>query len=128
MEQEQKCSETECCNNQSCCQTVCTESSCQSNGCGGDSCCPVECAIEMWENAFDEAMHAIMVQKIKERLETKFGPMFDREADAVVQAKSAEWQIKIAKIKSSMAQHSLKQTILDGWLSLDQKSDCCRGA
>lgn len=126
MEQEQMSKETECCNNESCCQTSCEENTCQSNGCGTDSCCPVDCAVEMWEEAFEDAMNEIMVEKIKERLETRFGQIFDREADAVIEAQCAEWQVKIAKIKAAMAQDSLKQTILHGWLSSDKESDCCK--
>lgn len=73
-------------------------------------CCPVEGAVEMWQQAFFQAIKGTQVDILKEKIRKEWGPMMDKEANAVIKAMGAQWQAMISQAK---AQVNLREEIKD---------------
>lgn len=73
-------------------------SCCESEEC----CCPIEKSVQMWNSAFCKALGAVQVDLLKERIKKNWGPVMEKEADAVVQAMGAWWHSKLTAAKSQV--------------------------
>ena len=84
----------------------CTTESCVTHkeeacGCGSekpyDQCCgcetmdPVQQSIAAWHKAFFTALHQSQTERLKKKIESSFGPILDKEADAVFEAIGKIW-------------------------------------
>ncbi len=88
----------------------CNDNSCStdSGSCGSDnsSCtdqensCPVESTAQKWQSAFCDAMYETKKELLKTRIEKAWGPMLEKQADAVVESMSDYWQGMLAQAKS----------------------------
>jgi hypothetical protein len=73
-----------------------------------DSCCPVEKSAEMWQKAFFCAMKEASTDILKEKIRKAWGPVLEKEADAVVEAMGVHWRSILAQ---AQAQKSLKESL-----------------
>ncbi len=53
---------------------------------------PVEQSIMMWRRAFFHAMHEAQVEFMKKRIESTYGPVMEKSADAVFESFGKFWQ------------------------------------
>ena len=58
----------------------------------------------MYKHAYMDALYQAQVERIRKRIDAKFGPTLDKMADAVVESFGKMWQSKMAKIE---ARHEL---------------------
>ncbi len=62
-----------------------------------DECCgcqtldPVEYAMMAWHKSFFAALHQSQTERLKKKIESGFGPVLDKEADAVFESISKVW-------------------------------------
>lgn len=86
---------------------------------GGKSCCavekslkncgcPIDQAAEMWQKGFFCAMKEAQKEILKEKIRKAWGPVLEKEADAVLEAMGTHWQSVLAQ---AYAQKSLKENI-----------------
>lgn len=90
--------------NQSCSsdQTSCCEASAPAaqNQCPTTSADPFSCGVDMWNQAFKQAIQQVQVDILKPKIQKAWGPMMDKVADATLEAMGVCWQSTIAQAKS----------------------------
>jgi hypothetical protein len=64
-----------------------------------------EFVMAMWHKASFTAYSELMVEKLKERIETVNGPVLDKVADAIVESIGKEWQAMIQKSTAKRELH-----------------------
>lgn len=109
----------------SACNTNTNSCSTPATGSSGNSsepkseCCPItdkvinpacftEFAVKKLAKAFPHAMHAAMVDILKEKIKKSWGAKMEKEADAFIKVMDAQWS---AAIKASMASYELRQDL-----------------
>lgn len=100
------------------------ENQCQGNTCDtqktaheakSQDCCPLEMMIEKWSDAFCEAKHQVQVEILKEKIRKAWGAQMEKSADAIIEAKGAEWHAMLTKGKAKMElKDRLKQILNEG--------------
>jgi len=55
----------------------------------------------MYKHAYMDALYQAQVERVRKRIDTKFGSTLDKMADAVVESFGKMWQSKMAKIEAS---------------------------
>jgi hypothetical protein len=70
--------------------------------------CPVDAMVDGWKCSFGQAMKEAQVDILKEKIKKNWGPMLDKQADAVITAMGSHFQTIIARAK---AQCDLKESI-----------------
>ncbi|HEY7108939.1 MAG TPA: hypothetical protein VH415_05910 [Nitrososphaeraceae archaeon] len=74
-----------------------TCSTCESTGCkmrsrmGGGAMNPIEIGVMMWHKAFLKANMELMSEKLKKRMEAKWGSVSDKAADALIEKMEKQW-------------------------------------
>ena len=73
-----------------------TCSTCASTGCKmksgmGGVINPIEIGAMMWQKAFFKANMELMSEKLKKRMEAKWGPATDKAADALIEKMEKQW-------------------------------------
>lgn len=70
-------------------------------GCGGD---PVTCGTIMWGQSFFQAMKAVQVDLLKEKIRKGWGGTMEKAADIILDAMGVKWQsmLKEAEVKASV--------------------------
>ena len=74
-----------------------TCSTCASTGCkmkggmGGGSINPIEIGVMMWHKAFLKANMELMSEKLKKRMEARWGSATDKAADALIEKMEKQW-------------------------------------
>lgn len=82
--------------------------------CGPGACaCPVEQSIDKWTGAFCQALTAVQAELLKDRIKKTWGPVLEKEADAVVQAMGVAWQSKLAFAKAQVGLRDQIRQILE---------------
>lgn len=91
----------------------CTTESCNMEksaacACGSDTpydeCCscqtidPVEHSMMAWHESFFTALQQAQTERLKKKIESSFGPVLDKEADAVFEAISKSWSSMITQV------------------------------
>jgi len=109
-----------------CCDTTnydCeTETCCDTSSCGSESKCPsetgspVDHVAGMWKDSFLHAMKEAQVETLKAKILKAWGPVIDKEADALIEAMGAKWEAMIAQVKAAEACDGFKDKIRDLWL------------
>ena len=66
------------------------------------SCCPIEKGIELWQSSFFQAMKSAQVDILKEKIRKNWGPVLDKEADAVLAAMETHWHSVLNQAKAQM--------------------------
>lgn len=106
----------------------CETSSCQTSSpcgctpdgaparCPSESACPIECAADLWQASFIEAMRQTQVEVLKEKIKQAWGPMIEQSADALLQGMGAKWQSMVARIQAAEAEQQFKQKLRDLWI------------
>ena len=79
-------------------QTPCGQTPCGPGACG----CPVEQAIDKWNDAFCQAIGSVQVDLLKDRIRKTWGPVLEKEADAIVAAMGVAWQSKLTFAKAQV--------------------------
>lgn len=79
---------------------------------------PVEMGIIMWKRAFGEAMIEIQKEKLKKRIESAWGPMMDKAADAVIDSMGKTWQ---SMLQQAGAEQELREKIAKIWSEAGRK-------
>lgn len=97
----------------------CTDGTCKTNtasdcGCGTDACAcgpdrsceqccgcasadPTQTAMKAWHGSFFAALHQAQADRLRKRIESSFGPVLDKEADAVFEAIGRVWNAMITQ-------------------------------
>lgn len=70
--------------------------------------CPVEFSVQMWGKSFPGAMQAVIQDILKEKIRKAWGPMMEKEGDAVVEALGKSWK---AHMETKHAAYDLRQNI-----------------
>jgi hypothetical protein len=70
-------------------------------GGGGESMNPAQMLIPLWYKAFFSAQSDLMVEKIKKRIETAYGPTMDKLADAFMESMGKQWQAMVQKTSAN---------------------------
>lgn len=55
---------------------------------------------KMYKHAYMDALYQAQVERIRKRIDAKFGSTLDKMADAVVESFGKMWQYKMAKIEA----------------------------
>lgn len=54
----------------------------------------------VYKHAYMDALYQAQVERLRKRIDTKFGPTLDKMADAVAESFGKMWQSKMAKIEA----------------------------
>ncbi len=65
--------------------------------CGGD---PITCSMNMWSHSFFKAMQEVQIEMLKAKIQKGWGPMLEKEANAVIEAMDSKWKSMIAVEKA----------------------------
>jgi hypothetical protein len=112
-----------------CCDTHTSECDCTppgDNACCADSQCPsqadspVDHVAGLWKDSFFHAMKEVQVETLKAKILKAWGPMIDKEADALVKAMESKWEAMTAEVKAQEACDGFKHTLRDLWLNKKQ--------
>jgi hypothetical protein len=104
------------CNDNTSCDTA--SASCATRPCGSPADkCPIECATEMWQASFMQAMRETQTEIIKAKIKKAWGPMMEQAADGVIESMGACWESMIAEIKAAEAKQEFKEKLRDLWLA-----------
>ena len=106
------------CHTESCCETSTGNSSCSDSQtcCSPESASPIDHVAGLWKDAFFHAMKQAQVEALKARIIKNWGPMIDKEADAMIAAMGAKWEAMIAQVKAEEACNDFKGQLRDLWL------------
>lgn len=67
--------------------------------CGCETMDPIQHAMIGWHKAFFAAHHEAMVERMRKRIETTYGPTMDKAADAVFEAVGKVWSSMLYSIR-----------------------------
>jgi hypothetical protein len=67
---------------------------------------------KMYKHAYMDALYQAQVERIRKRIDAKFGTTLDKMADAVVESFGKMWESKMAKIEAWQGLESKLRTIL----------------
>lgn len=91
---------------------------CATRPCGSPAAkCPIDCAADMWQASFMQAMRETQTEIIKAKIKKAWGPMMEQAADGVIASMEACWGSMIAEIKAAEANQEFKQKLRDLWLA-----------
>ncbi|MES2309062.1 MAG: hypothetical protein V4507_09400 [Verrucomicrobiota bacterium] len=65
--------------------------------------CPVECLAENGPKLFGHAMKEVQTEIIKEKIRAAYGPVLEKQADAIVKAMDAHFKAVVAQAKAKKA-------------------------
>lgn len=82
------------CNINTC--TCCPDGSCEQY-CGCTSADPTQMAMKAWHGSFFAALHQAQVDRLRKKIESSFGSVLDKEADAVFEAIGRIWNAAITQ-------------------------------
>ncbi len=80
-----------------CCET---QTHAAENKCPTTAADPFSCGVEMWNQAFRQAILEVQVDILKPKIQKAWGPMMEKVADAAVESMGICWQSAIAQAKS----------------------------
>ena len=63
----------------------------------GEAINPIEIGAMMWQKAFFKANMELMAEKLKKRMEAKWGPATDKAADALIEKMEKQWMAMFEK-------------------------------
>ena len=96
----------------------CEANSCDTeHRCPSEGDCPIDCAADLWKQAFGQAMKEVQVEILKTKIQKAWGPMMDASADALLAGMTAKWESMIADIKAAQACDEFKGKLRDLWLN-----------
>ncbi len=78
------------------------------------SCCPIEMAVQKWQDSFCQAMTEVQVEILKQRIKKGWGAEMEKIGDAVIEAMGAEWHAMLSKAKAHV---DLRENIKKVFLS-----------
>ncbi len=87
-----------CCETSGSCDCPVGEAICDKN-----APCPVETAIKMNTKSVSAAMQAVQVDILKEKIRDQWGPVMEKEADAILEAVGAVWRATLTQAKAKKA-------------------------
>lgn len=67
---------------------------------------------KMYKHAYMDALYQAQVERIRKRIDTKFGTTLDKMADAVVESFGKMWESKMAKIEAWQGLESKLRAII----------------
>ena len=70
---------------------TCASTGCKMKGGMGGAINPIEIGAMMWQKAFFKANTELMSEKLKKRMEAKWGPATDKAADALIEKMEKQW-------------------------------------
>jgi len=79
-------------------------------GCGGGH--RPHSITRMYKHAYMDALYQAQVERIRKRIDAKFGTTLDKMADAVVESFGKMWESKMAKIQAAQDLDAKLKTIL----------------
>lgn len=90
------------CTTESCCTEKDAACACGSEKpyeecCGCQTVDPVQHAMMAWHKAFFTALHQAQTDRLKKKIESSFGPVLDKEADAVFEAIGKVWSSMVTQ-------------------------------
>lgn len=65
-----------------------------------EGCCPIEASIGTWKSSFATAMKETQVEILKSRIKKNWGPLMEKEGDAIIAAVGTHWQSMLAQAKA----------------------------
>ncbi len=94
------------------CSTESCDTKPQTTPCQTEECCPVETAIDCWNEAFCQAMREVQVDILKKKIQAAWGPMMEKVGGEVLETMGVKWQSMLANCK---AQKDLRENIIKIW-------------
>lgn len=90
------------CTEESCCMEKGTSCPCGSDKsyedcCGCQTVDPVQHAMMAWHKAFFAALQQAQTERLKKKIEANFGPVLDKEAEAVFEAIGKVWSSMVSQ-------------------------------
>ena len=79
--------------------------------CGCETMDPVQQSIAAWHKAFFTALHQSQTERLKKKIESSFGPILDKEADAVFEAIGKMWSSMLTQSEAKKEVASKLQKI-----------------
>ena len=71
--------------------SVCASTGCKMKGGMGGGINPIEIGVMMWQKAFFKANMELMAEKLKKRMEARWGAATDKAADALIEKMEKQW-------------------------------------
>jgi ferredoxin len=71
--------------------STCASTGCKMKGGMGGSINPIEIGAIMWQKAFFKANMELMAEKLKKRMEARWGQATDKAADALIDKMEKQW-------------------------------------
>ncbi|HEY7079451.1 MAG TPA: hypothetical protein VH500_07105 [Nitrososphaeraceae archaeon] len=71
--------------------SICEGTGCKMRGGMGGGINPIEIGVMMWHKAFMKANLELMSEKLKKRMEAKWGSISDKAADALIEKMEKQW-------------------------------------
>ena len=71
--------------------STCANAGCKMGGGMGGAINPIEIGVMMWQKAFFKANMELMSEKLKKRMEAKWGAATDKAADALIEKMEKQW-------------------------------------
>jgi hypothetical protein len=95
-----ECKTTQCCDEQ--------ESCCPVEKSINEACCPAEVSTKVWTSSFFQAMKEAQVDLLKEKIRKSWGPIMEKQSDAILAAMGTHWQTMLTQ---AQAQCELRETM-----------------
>lgn len=80
--------------------------------CGCETMDPIQHVMIDWHKAFFAAHHEAMVERMRKRIETTYGPTMDKAADAVFEAVGKVWSSMLTQSEAKKELASKLQKII----------------
>ena len=110
--------ETDCCPAEAAAAQSCSPAQCLAEA---GSNCPIESATQTWAKSFGEAMCQAQTEILKAKILKAWGPMMDKEADAMMETMGTLWAGMIAQVRTAEAKSAFQQCLRDHWLQDKKK-------
>lgn len=75
--------------------SVCASTHGKMKGVGGGMMDPLEIGVMMWHKAFLKANMELMAEKLKKKMEARWGPPTEKAADALIEKMEKQWTAMI---------------------------------
>lgn len=102
---------TESCNMENNATCACGSNKSYDDCCGCETMDPIQHAMMSWHKAFFAAHHDAMTERMRKRIETTYGPVMDKAADAVFEAMGKMWSSMLTQSEAKKEVTSKLQKI-----------------
>lgn len=76
----------------------------------------MEHVANLWQDSFRQAMKQVHVHALRTRIAKAWGPVIDKESDALIAAMDIKWAAMVAHVKAAEARNGFNNPIRNLWL------------